>query len=136
MRNISFDFLRLYLSRSVNRFFMLRFFRMLLHSFTRIGVICIAPHEFPFTALQFPSLSTWIIAFITGSQSKLFVCAFAVSLPTGLLAVEGMLMPIKNKKINTALIDFIILMFLWDLNFVNENRKIRKLMLVGNCIKA
>ena len=79
MTNISLDFVRLYLSFNVNCFFMLRLFRMLLHSFTKIGVICIAPQEFPFTALQFPSLSTWIIAFITGSQSKFFACAFVVS---------------------------------------------------------
>ena len=57
--NISLDFATLKRSASVNLFLLLRFFRILLHSATMIGVICIAPQEFPLTARGFPLLSTY-----------------------------------------------------------------------------
>ena len=41
---------------------------MVLHYFTSIGVICIAPHDAPLTAFGLPSLSTSMMALMTGVQ--------------------------------------------------------------------
>ena len=86
--NISFDFAKSNLSRSEKRFLLLRFFRMLLHSITKTGVICIAPQELPLTAFTLPRLSTWIMAFITGSQSNPSAVVLTVSESTAFSALN------------------------------------------------
>lgn len=49
---------------------------MSLQSCTSIGVICIGPHEGPLTAFSFPSLSTCVMASMSGLQSKSFTSLF------------------------------------------------------------
>ena len=108
--NISFDFATLKRSDSLNLFLLFSFFRMLLHSFTNIGVICIAPHEFPLTAFGSPSLSTSIIASITGFQSNLELLAPLTSANAYELAVK------INNDTNTLFNILSIKCCLWHLN--------------------
>lgn len=108
--NISFDFATLKRSDSLNLFLLFLLFRMLLHSLTRIGVICIAPHELPLTALGFPSLSTWIMASITGFQSNWGLWVSLFSAKAYKFAVN------TNNNTNTFLNILSIFYGLWHLD--------------------
>ena len=124
--NISFDLARLKRSRNEKRFLLLRFFNMLLHSATNIGVICMAPHELPLTAFTSPSLSTCIMASITGFQSKSGAFASTLSAATRFPALLWVHTPVKHNNNNTTLKIFIIKHCFWDSNLFRNQETVRE----------
>ena len=117
-RNMAFDLPTLNLSASVYRLSEPLIRNMRLQSFTNTGVICIAPHELPFTAFAFPSLSTWIIASITGFQSILLVFNGAppAAVNTGNAAHN-------NRNKNNLLVIKLINYCFWHLGYKTNNNE-------------